>query len=147
MSQMDPEVLLQIASMYDRLGEVDEAKAYMELCLAQEEGAAGGADEGGAGGGPGLGESIAIHNDSPGSDAEGGEGPEGGAGADGGTGVTFATSKARMWLAKFAMRAEDYDTANRLAMELCQDGVEVEEAKALIREARSMMEMAEMSER
>jgi anaphase-promoting complex subunit 8 len=147
MSQMDPEVLLQIASMYDRLGVVDEAKAYMELCLALEEGAAGGADEGGAGAGPGLGETIAIHNDSPGSDAEGGEGPEGGAGADGGTGVTFATSKARMWLAKFAMRAEDYDTANRLAMELCQDGVEVEEAKALIREARSMMEMAEMSER
>jgi anaphase-promoting complex subunit 8 len=45
-----------------------------------------------------------------------------------------------MWLAKHAMRAEDYATANRLATELCQDGVEVEEAKALIREARAMME-------
>ncbi|KAL2163104.1 hypothetical protein VTH06DRAFT_6940 [Thermothelomyces fergusii] len=150
-SQMDPEVLLQIATMYDRLGEEEEAKAYMELCLAQEEGAA----EGGAeGGGPSSlgGDPIAMH-DSPGSDAEGGggggDGPEGraGAGADGGTGVTFATSKARMWLAKYAMRAEDYETASRLAMELCQDGVEVEEAKALMREARSRMELAEMAER
>lgn len=142
MSQMDPEVLLQIATMYDRLDEEDEAKAYMELCLAQEEGAAA-ADEGGS---AVLGESIAIHHDSPRSDGEN-EGTEGGAGADGGTGVTFATSKARMWLAKYAMQTEDYDTANRLAMELCQDGVEVEEAKALIREARSKMELADLVER
>ncbi len=35
---MDPEVLLQIANMYDQLGEKDEAKAYMELCMAQEDG-------------------------------------------------------------------------------------------------------------
>jgi len=139
MSQMDPEVLLQIATMYDRLGEVDEAKSYMELCLAQEEGATN-ADEG-IGGPAGLNESIAIHNDSPGSDAEG-ENAEGGAGADSGTGVTFATSKARMWLAKYAIQARDYETANRLAMELCQDGVEVEEAKALMREARSNMTAA-----
>ena len=142
MSQMDPEVLLQIATMYDRLDEEDEAKAYMELCLAQEEGATG-ADEGGP---ANLGDSIVIHNDSPGSDGEN-DGAAGGAGADGGTGVTFATSKARMWLAKYAMQTEDYDTANRLAMELCQDGVEVEEAKALIREARSKMELADLVER
>jgi anaphase-promoting complex subunit 8 len=142
MSQMDPEVLLQIATMYDRLDEEDEAKAYMELCLAQEEGATG-ADEGGP---ATLGDSIAIHHDSPGSEGEN-DGLEGAAGADGGTGVTFATSKARMWLAKHAMQTEDYDTANRLAMELCQDGVEVEEAKALIREARSKMELADLVER
>ncbi|KAL2152057.1 hypothetical protein VTH82DRAFT_5241 [Thermothelomyces myriococcoides] len=73
---------------------------------------------------------------------EGGQGGGGRAAADGGTGVTFATSKARMWLARYAMRAEDYETASRLAMELCQDGVEVEEAKALMREARSRMELA-----
>ncbi|KAK4105081.1 TPR-like protein [Parathielavia hyrcaniae] len=148
MSQMDPEVLLQIATMYDRLDEEDQAKSYMELCLAQEEGAAG-ADEGGAGGTGGLGDSIAIHHDSPGSDAEGGPGAAAGAGAaDGsGTGVTFATSKARMWLARYAMRTEDYGTAVRLAMELCQDGVEVEEAKALMREARSRMELADLVER
>lgn len=140
MAQMDPEVLLQIALMYDRLGDEEEAKEYMELCLAQED---GGAD---AGEGGGLGDSIAIRQDSPGSDGE----REGGGGADGhegGTGVTIATSKARMWLAKYAMRAEDYETANRLAMELCQDGVDVEEAKALIREARSRMELANMMER
>jgi anaphase-promoting complex subunit 8 len=150
MSQMDPEVLLQIATMYDRLDEVDEAKAYMELCLAQEEGAAGADDGGGGcgggGGGPSLGDSIAIHNDTQGSDGEG-DGAEGGAGPDGGTGVTFATSKARMWLARHAMQADDFETANRLAMELCQDGIEVEEAKALMREARSRMELADMVER
>ncbi|KAK4127632.1 TPR-like protein [Parathielavia appendiculata] len=145
MSQMDPEVLLQIATMYDRLDEEEEAKAYMELCLAQEEGAAG-ADEGGGGA---LGDSIAIHHDSPSSEAGGGEGAVAGAGGtDGsGTGVTFATSKARMWLARYAMRAEDYATAVRLATELCQDGVEVEEAKALMREARSRMELANLVER
>src|SRR4051812_18822021 len=126
--------------MYDRLDDEDEAKAYMELCMAQEDGGAAGAE-----GGAGLGDSVTIHNDSPGgapSDVEG----EGGdrAGAHEGTGVTVATSKARMWLAKYAMRAEDYQTAHRLGMELCQDGVEVEEAKALIREARSRLELANM---
>ncbi|GAB1314387.1 Anaphase-promoting complex subunit 8 [Madurella fahalii] len=141
MAQMDPDVLLQIATMYDRLEEEDEAKAYMELCLAQEDGGAGAAE------GAGLGDSVAIHHDSPGAGSDGeGEGAEK-AGGHEGTGVTFATSKARMWLAKHAMRAEDYETANRLAMELCQDGVEVEEAKALIREARSRMEMSDTMQR
>ncbi|KAI1762718.1 TPR-like protein [Hypoxylon sp. FL1150] len=133
---MDPEILLQIASMYDATGDEDDAKAYMEMCVAQEDGADGSQ----------LGESIAIHNDSPpgeGSDDEGGAGDRGRDG--GGTGVTVATSKARMWLARFAMRTEDYGTANRLASELCQDGVEVEEAKALIREVRSRMEASGMS--
>jgi anaphase-promoting complex subunit 8 len=144
MSQMDPEVLLQIATMYDRLGETDEAKSYMELCLAQEEGAANNADNDGTrpGTAAGLGDSIAIHNDSPGgrSDPEGDGANDAAGGADGsGTGVTFATSRARMWLAKYAIQTHDYETANRLAMELCQDGVEVEEAKALMREARSNM--------
>ncbi|KAK2593851.1 Anaphase-promoting complex subunit 8 [Conoideocrella luteorostrata] len=144
---MDPEVLLQIAAMYDQLGEEEEAKAYMELCVAQEEGS--GATGGSAADANNLGESVMIHNDSPpGSDghadreeraiATGGGGPPG----EGGTGVTAATSKARMWLARFAMRTSDYITANRLAMELCQDGVEVEEAKALVREVRSRMEAA-----
>ncbi|KAH7152240.1 anaphase promoting complex subunit 8 [Dactylonectria estremocensis] len=131
---MDPEILLQIAAMYDQLGEEEEAKSYMELCVAQEDG--GAAAEGD------LAESIAIHNDSPpGSDngADGEEKP-----GNEGTGVTAATSKARMWLAKFAMRTSDYATANRLAAELCQDGVEVEEAKALVREVRSRMEASGM---
>lgn len=134
-AHLDPEILLQIATMYDGLGEEEDAKAYMEMCVAQEEG--GGADN--------QGESIAIHHDSPGDGSdddadEGGTGARGGGGE--GTGVTAATSKARMWLARYAMRTEDYGVANRLASELCQDGVEVEEAKALIREVRSRMEAA-----
>ncbi|KAK4189650.1 anaphase-promoting complex subunit 8 [Podospora australis] len=148
MTQMDPEVLLQIASMYDRLEEEDEAKAYMELCVAQEDGGAANAEAGvGGGGGTILGDSVAIHADSPGagSDGEAGEGAERAVGNEG-TGVTVATSKARMWLAKYSMRMEDYETATRLATELCQDGVEVEEAKALIREARSRMEPVNMME-
>ncbi|KAI1194935.1 TPR-like protein [Nemania serpens] len=128
----DPEILLQIAGMYDTLGEVENAKAYMEMCVAQEVGSPG----------ESQGESIAIHHDSPGGDSDdGGDGASRGAGTEG-TGVTAATSKARMWLARFAMRTEEYATANRLANELCQDGVEVEEAKALIREVRSRMESA-----
>ncbi|KAK0626625.1 putative CDC23 protein, partial [Immersiella caudata] len=127
-AQMDPEVLLQIANMYDRLDEEDDAKAYMELCVAQEDGGATSAD------GAGLGDSVAIHHDSPRGPASDGGGEGGDRGGHEGTGVTVATSKARMWLAKHAMRTEDYVTANRLATELCQDGVEVEEAKALIRE-------------
>ncbi|RKL32328.1 Anaphase-promoting complex subunit 8 [Fusarium oxysporum f. sp. narcissi] len=131
---MDPDILLQIAVMYDQLGEEEEARSYMELCVAQEDG--GGAAEADPA------ESIAIHNDSPsGSDngAEGNENP-----GNEGTGVTAATSKARMWLAKFSMRTGDYITASRLAGELCQDGVEVEEAKALVREVRSRMEATGM---
>lgn len=142
---MDPEILLQIAAMYDQLDEEEEAKAYMELCVAQEEGGAASDTNN-------LGESVMIHNDSPagsedyaekedrpGANANAAAGGAG-AGAGEGTGVTAATSKARMWLAKFAMRTSDYTTANRLATELCQDGVEVEEAKALVREIRSRME-------
>lgn len=139
MAHMDPEVLLQIAYMYDQLDEEDEAKAYMELCVAQEDGGAGveGADN--------FSSSIAIHHDSPGaaggagSDDEGRDRPDRGGGNEG-TGVTVATSKARMWLAQYAMRTSDYGTATKLANELCQDGVDVEEAKALIREARSRLE-------
>lgn len=130
---MDPELLLQIAAMYDQLGEEEEAKSYMELCVAQEIG--GAAAEGD------LADSIAIHNDSPpGSDA----GAEDENTGNQGTGVTAATSKARMWLARFAMRTGDYTNASRLAAELCQDGAEVEEAKALAREVRSRMEASGM---
>ncbi|KAK6954778.1 hypothetical protein Daesc_004747 [Daldinia eschscholtzii] len=127
-AHMDPEILLQIANMYDSIGEEEDAKAYMEMCVAQEDGGVGDSQ----------GESVAVHNDSPGEGSDD-DGDRAGRG-EGGTGVTAATSKARMWLARHAMRTEDYVTANRLANELCQDGVEVEEAKALIREVRSRME-------
>ncbi|KAI9149302.1 Anaphase-promoting complex subunit [Paramyrothecium foliicola] len=131
---MDPEILLQIAAMYEQLGEEEEAKAYMELCVAQEDG--GASAEGN------LGESVMIHNDSPGPSDDGGEAREeaSGGGGGGGTGITAATSKARMWLARFAMRTADYETANRLATELCEDGVEVEEAKALVREPEDYLQ-------
>ncbi|KAI1801659.1 anaphase-promoting complex subunit CDC23 [Daldinia bambusicola] len=132
-AHMDPEILLQIANMYDSMGEEEDAKAYMEMCVAQEDGGVGDSQ----------GESIAIHNDSPGEGGSDDDGDRAGRG-EGGTGVTAATSKARMWLARHAMRTEDYVTANRLANELCQDGVEVEEAKALIREVRSRMEACGM---
>ena len=55
----------------------------------------------------------------------------------GGSGVTAATSKARMWLARWSMRNGEWEAALRYAQELCQDGVEVEEAKALVRELRA----------
>ncbi|PFH60735.1 hypothetical protein XA68_10443 [Ophiocordyceps unilateralis] len=136
--QMDPEILLQIAVMYDQLDEEDEAKAYMELCVAQED---GGAAAAAVAGGGGAGESAMVHNESPaGSDDDADRHDSGGTAE--GTGVTAATSKARMWLARYAMRTEDYATANRLATELCQDGVEVEEAKALVREIRSILDSA-----
>ncbi|CAH0005108.1 unnamed protein product [Clonostachys byssicola] len=133
--QMDPDVLLQIAIMYDQLGEEEESKAYMELCVAQEEG--GEAAQGN------LAESVRIHNDSPAGSDDGTVEDADNVGHEG-TGVTAATSKARMWLARFAMRTADYHTANRLATELCQDGVEVEEAKALVREVRSRLEASGM---
>ncbi|RGP69287.1 anaphase-promoting complex subunit 8 [Fusarium sporotrichioides] len=133
---MDPDILLQIAVMYDQLGEEEEARSYMELCVAQEDGGgSGGAEADPA-------ESIAIHNDSPAGSENGAENDENS--NNEGTGVTAATSKARMWLAKFSMRTGDYMTASRLAGELCQDGVEVEEAKALVREVRSRMEATGM---
>ncbi|KAM3464203.1 hypothetical protein MY5147_009546 [Beauveria neobassiana] len=139
-THMDPEVLLQIATMYEQLGEEEEAKSYMELCVSQEDGGGGG------GGGPAgregdgaLMDPSQTHNDSTGGASHDGEREEE-EGRNEGTGVTAATSKARMWLARFAMRTSDYSVAHRLATELCQDGVEVEEAKALVREVRSRLD-------
>jgi len=57
-----------------------------------------------------------------------------------GTGVTNTTSKARMWLARWEFGRGGLTRAMELANELCQDGVEVEEAKALIRDLRARME-------
>lgn len=103
---MDPETLYQIALMHEKLNQQQEAASYMEMTLAQEEGA--GDDD----------------DDSP----------------AGGTGVTNTTSKARMWLARWEFARGHLPRAMELANELCQDGVEVEEAKALIRDLRARME-------
>ncbi|KAI9798666.1 MAG: Anaphase-promoting complex subunit 23 [Piccolia ochrophora] len=105
---MDPEALYQIALMYEKLGDHEEAASYMELTLAQEEGPDGGADD----------DAGPVH----------------------GVGVTLTTSKARMWLAKWEFGRGGLKRALELAMELCQDGVEVEEAKALVRDLRTRME-------
>lgn len=118
---MDPELLLQIAGMYERQGEEDDAREYMELCVAQEEG-------------------VLHATDADGRRLSAGSDDDDAGRSGGGTGVTAATSKARMWLARYAMSQDDLDTAMRLATELCQDGVEVEEAKALIREIRARHE-------
>jgi anaphase-promoting complex subunit 8 len=129
---MDPEILLQIAGMYERLENEDEARQYMEMCVAQEEGAVDNLEA----------SVINIHADSQSSDEELRPGVATAGGGDNtGTGVTAATSKARMWLAKHAMSTGDYTRAMHLAGELCQDGVEVEEAKALVREVRVRLDV------
>jgi Putative Zn-dependent protease, contains TPR repeats len=160
---LDPETLHQIATLYERLGDEEEAAAYMELTLQQESGAP--ANEN-----PDDDDSSASDND-PHSDAEvehsGDEDtdlsqrnrrnrkprPKAESFAMqnddsivsetwNGTGVTATTSKARLWLAQYASRNGDLDRADQLASELCQDGIEVEEAKALMRDVRARREGA-----
>jgi anaphase-promoting complex subunit 8 len=101
---LDPQILYDIALLYERDGAWEEAAAYMELTLAQE------------------------------------EGPEEG---DVGLGVMQITSRARLWLARWCHRNGELTRAMELANELCQDGVEVEEAKGLVRDIRSQMAYAE----
>ena len=103
---MDPEVLYQIALLYERMNDRNECAAYMEMLLAQEEGPEDGEDGGG-----------------------------------GGSGVTPLTSKARMWLARWEFFRGGYQRSMELANELCQDGVEVEDAKALVRDIRARIEL------
>lgn len=62
-----------------------------------------------------------------------------------GVGVTPTTSKARLWLAKWEFERQNYQRAMELANELCQDGVEVEDAKALVRDVRSRVEADQAS--
>jgi anaphase-promoting complex subunit 8 len=97
---LDPQILHDIALLYEREGEYDEAAAYMELTLAQEEGAE--------------------------------EGEEG-------LGVTQITSRARLWLARWCHRNREWERCLALSGELCQDGVEVEEAKGLVRDVRGRL--------
>jgi anaphase-promoting complex subunit 8 len=107
---MDPDTLYQIGLMYEKLGNHAQAAGYMALTLAQEERLPSSGD------GELMGESS------------------------GGVGVTITTSKARMWLAKWEASQKNFTKAIELCNELCQDGVEIEDAKALIRDLRSRME-------
>lgn len=163
---LDPETLHQIATLYERLGDLDEAAAYMELTLQQE-----------MGGAPVNEEDSADEDEysSASEHATHSDGDEGSFGdADSrpshtrrrnrkkgartssfgmphddstvndswqqGTGPTVTTSKARLWLAQYALRNGDLERADQLAGELCQDGMEVEEAKALMRDVRARRE-------
>ena len=106
------DILHQIAQMYERTGDVAAAAEYMTLVVAQEDGAGGEEEE------PAIGER---------------EGAKG-------IGVTTTTSKARLWLAHFELSRDNHGLAMELANELCQDGYEVEDAKAIIRAARSKLD-------
>ncbi len=118
---LDPELLYPIALLHEKQSEFETAASYMELVLAQEEGPA------------------SIHPDElPLGAVTGNEDDEGGGGQ--GTGVTVTTSKARMWLARWAFQRGELKRAMAFAEELCEDGFEVEEAKALGRDLRSRME-------
>ena len=57
-----------------------------------------------------------------------------------GMGSTATTSKARLWLARWELARENLVRAMELANELCHDGEQVEDAKALIRDAKARME-------
>lgn len=164
---LDPETLHQIATLYERLGDEDEAAAYMELTLQQESGGAPVHEEGDSE----EDEYSSASENAAHSDAE----AQSSADEDGstrarrrrrkqrastsslgvqnedsmageawhhGTGPTATTSKARLWLAQYALRNGDLDRADQLAGELCQDGMEVEEAKALMRDVRARREDA-----
>ena len=131
---LDPETLHQIATLYERMEDEEEAAAYMELALQQESGETGrdedgdiDADEEAAGGPSRRTSSLSQRIDEPDEEPLG-------------IGVTAATSKARLWLARWALRHDDLDRADQLAGELCQDGIEVEEAKALMRDTRARRE-------
>ncbi|KAI5812540.1 anaphase promoting complex subunit 8 [Pyronema omphalodes] len=87
----DPQILHQIAVMYEKLRQSKEAAKWMEACMAEEEN----------------------------------------------VGVTTVTGQARMWLARWAFVNQNWARAQELANLLCQDGQEVEEAKALVRDLRS----------
>ena len=105
---MVSETLYNIALMYEKLGDIEEAASYMEMALAQEDGQ----------------EAEEIEEDARAN----------------AIGVTHTTSKARMWLARWEFARGGMKRAMDLANELCQDGVEVEEAKALIRDGRARMD-------
>ncbi|KAL9112303.1 MAG: hypothetical protein Q9227_003421 [Pyrenula ochraceoflavens] len=120
---LDPDTLYHIASMYERIGDYEQAAAYMELTIQQETGSTAKALE------------QSLDDDA--TDVMSNEDNDD---SQFGTGVTATTSKARLWLARWASQNQDYDRADMLAGELCQDGVEVEEAKALMRDIRARKE-------
>ena len=120
---LDPETLYHIATLYERIGDHEQAAEYMELTIQQETGSTAKLLE----------QPLDDDATDPMSDDDDNDGQFG-------TGVTATTSKARLWLARRAAQSQEYDRADQLASELCQDGVEVEEAKALMRDIRARRE-------
>ena len=141
---LDPEILYQIATLYEKLGDTEEAARFMELTVAQETGStakrvskASAAARRYSVNDDDIADDVTeVLSDDSQSDAENVE-----AGGDGfGVGTTATTSKARLWLARWAVKRGDLDMAELLAEELCMDGYEVEEAKGLVREVRGRRE-------
>ena len=130
---LDPETLHQIALLYERLGDDAEAASYMELTIAQEFGPAPNEEDDAS-----SDDNDDSHSARPRPSTQSFQNDDDEPRV--GTGPTVTTSKARLWLARWALRTGDVDRANLLAGELCQDGVEVEEAKALMRDVRARKE-------
>ena len=168
---LDPETLHQIATLYERLGDEEEAAVYMELTLQQESGGAPVRDDEESDGDEysSASEHATAHsdtgenfdNDNDDDDMPGrrprrhrksrgrtasismqNDDSVAGEAWHQGMGPTATTSKARLWLAQYSFRNGDLDRADQLAGELCQDGMEVEEAKALMRDIRARREDA-----
>lgn len=133
---LDPDTLVQIAHLYERLGDEEEVASYMELTLQQETGQ------------PIDGVDDNDDDEDNDGDATGKQNMKRAAGtADDdqdmqpfGTGVTASTSRARLWLARYALKYGNLDRADTLANELRHDGIEVDEAKALVRDVRARKE-------
>ncbi|KAJ5398196.1 hypothetical protein N7509_006309 [Penicillium cosmopolitanum] len=157
---LDPETLHQIATLYERLGDEEEASAYMELTLQQETGGAPVQDENSeedeySSASENAAQSDGEHSGDDDADnmprSRRRQKPRTSSFAmqndDSNAGETWhqptaTTSKARLWLAQYALRHEDLERADQLASELCQDGMEVEEAKAIMRDVRARREEA-----
>ncbi|KAJ5272398.1 Cdc23 [Penicillium angulare] len=160
---LDIETLHQIATLYERLGDEEEASAYMELTLQQESGGAPVNEEvnsdedeySSASENAAHSDDEANHSDDDGDTRQGrrrkprprtssfGMQNDDSSASETwhhGTGPTATTSRARLWLAQYALRQGDLDRADQLAGELCQDGFEVEEARALMSDVRARRE-------
>jgi len=137
---LDPEVTYLIALDHDKLNDVPQTRAWLEVTLAQEEGLqqrAQAANTDTATNASFLGASQSMVSGRTGGDADDIADDED---ESGGTGVTATTSKARMWLARLEYvqgTDEGLKRAMQLANELCNDGYEVEEAKGLLKEIRA----------
>lgn len=149
---LDPDTLVQIAHLYERLGDEEEVASYMELTLQQETGQpVDGADDNDDDDEDNSNTNNNNNNNNNNAgDVAAKKTPKRAAAGNAdeddqdmqpfGTGVTASTSRARLWLARYALKLGNLERADTLANELCHDGIEVEEAKALVRDVRARRE-------